>query len=126
MRCALTSAIAAATAPSSVSSAAAGVPRSAEPASAAGVDEGGRPRGCDGSGYLRRRFAGAVAAVATRELEQPLQPGVAGDQVGSATLEEPAPLLRDGLRVLEVVLEQEPGVTGVESVDSRARSLGLL
>ena len=52
----------------------------------------------------------AVATVAARELEESLQAGMAGDQLGGAALEEPAPLLRHGLRILEVVLEQKPGV----------------
>ncbi len=52
----------------------------------------------------------AVATVAARELEQSLQAGMAGDQLRGAALEEPAPLFRHRLRVLEVVLEQKPSV----------------
>ena len=40
-----------------------------------------------------------------------------GDELAVAALEELAPLGRDRIGVLEVVLEQEPGVAGVQPVD---------
>jgi hypothetical protein len=40
------------------------------------------------------------------------------EEIGrAATLEELAPLGRHGVRVLEVLVEQEVGVAGVEAVD---------
>ena len=83
---------------------------------------GRRRRSHRGRGRCRRHGWGcgrslAVSTVAAGELEQPLQSWMAGDQLRRAALEQSTPLLRHRIRVLEVVLQQEPGVPGVESVD---------
>ena len=44
-------------------------------------------------------------------------PGCDGDELAVAALEQRAPLGRDGVRILEIVLEQQPGVAGVRPVD---------
>ncbi len=61
-------------------------------------------------------FRVAVRSVAER-LEQPLQSGIRGEKVVGRAFEQRAPLARDRLRVLEVVLEQDGRVAGVEPVD---------
>ena len=99
---ALTSAIAAATPPSSTSS--------------AGSAGGSRRRG-DGGGAVSRR--GAVP-VGLQGLEEPHQPGMGGDELAVAALEQASPLRRDGLGVLEVLVEERPCVAGVQSVDINA------
>ena len=60
----------------------------------------------------------AVAAVlALERLEQAHETGVRRDELAVAALEERAPLSRDRGRILEVILEEQPGVAGVEPVD---------
>ena len=108
MRCAFTSAIAAATPPSSVSSMAPGW--RARPA-AAGASAAGSLGGRRGAAPPR------VAVAALERLEQAEQAGMGGDELAVAALEELAPLLRDRVGILEVVLEQEPGVARVQAVD---------
>ena len=84
----------------------------------------GRCRGFGGGrrGSLSRRGGDrrglAVRSVlALERLEQAEQARMRGDERAVAALEQLAPLGRHRVRVLEVVLEQEPGVPGVEPVD---------
>ena len=86
------------------------------------VDLGRRRRLCGGcrgrrcrSGDLGRAAVGAV--VALELLEQPQQTRMGGDEVAVAALEELAPLGRHRVRILEVVLEQQPRVSRVRPVD---------
>ena len=105
MRCALTSAIAAATPPSSSSS------------------TGGRRRRDGGAGRRVPALDGGV-----RRCRRPFDssrsssrasPGWSRDElVAVAALEERAPLVRDRVGVLEVLLEDEGRVARVQSVDS--------
>ena len=56
-------------------------------------------------------------AVAER-LEQALQARMTGEQLGgAAALEQLAPLGRDGVRVLQVLVQQEAGIAGVQAID---------
>jgi hypothetical protein len=64
-----------------------------------------------------RRLGGGRSVTVAEHLNEPLQPGVGGDELAVAALEELTPLGRDGVRVLEVVLEQEPGIARVQPVD---------
>ncbi len=82
MRCALTSAMAAATAPSSVSSTASGAGARGGGARVAAGARGGGGRLCDRSVCRGLSRGLAVAAVPGCELEEPLQAGMAGDQIG--------------------------------------------
>jgi hypothetical protein len=54
---------------------------------------------------------------ALERLQQAEQAGMRLDELAVAALEERAPLGRDRVGILEVVLEQQPGVAGVEPVD---------
>ncbi len=105
MRWALTSAIAAATPPSS---------SSVEPRRA-GWSRGGAA-GAGGVGPRRCRSL-AVAAVVRQPLEQPGQAGQRRQEVAVAALEERAPLRRDGLGILEILVEEQTRVAGVHAVD---------
>ena len=101
MRYALTSAIAAATPPSS---------------SRVGRLPSARARALRGA--ARRRGVRRCRRCGLSALEQPLRgPGCVATSSSSLALEERAPLRRDGLRVLEVLLEQELGVARVQAVD---------
>ena len=71
---------------------------------------GGRCR-CD------RGLGGRRAAILVELLQQPREARVRRDQLAVAAFEEAAPFLRDCVRVLEVLVEQEPGVARVQSVD---------
>jgi hypothetical protein len=59
----------------------------------------------------------AVAVLLLQKLQQAREARVRGDELAGAALEERAPLARDRLRVLEVLLEERAGVARVESVD---------
>ena len=74
---------------------------------------GGR---CSRRRRWRRRGRG-VPVAALERLQQPQQARVRRDELAVAALEELAPLGGDRVGVLEVVLEQEPGVAGVQAVD---------
>ena len=56
-----------------------------------------------------------VASV--ERLEQAEQARVGGDQLAVAALEQLAPLGRDGIGILQIVLEQKPGIARVQPVD---------
>jgi hypothetical protein len=58
-----------------------------------------------------------VTGAALERLEQPQQARVRGDELAVAALEELTPLSGDRVGILEVVLEQETGVAGVQTVD---------
>jgi hypothetical protein len=73
--------------------------------------------------FMRRHGRGAVpvasgsVAVSRGALEQPGEAGKARHEVAVATLEESAPLRRDCLWILEVFVEEQTRVTGVQAVD---------
>ena len=71
---------------------------------------------------MRRRVSVGLAKV----LQQPREPGQGLEQVAVAALEERAPLGWDRLGILEVLLEQNPCVTGIDGVDVRHRHHCLL
>ena len=50
-------------------------------------------------------------------LQQAREARVRRDELAVAAFEEPPPFLRDRVRILEVLVEQEPGVARVQSVD---------
>jgi hypothetical protein len=78
-----------------------------------------RRLGCrSGGGGFRRGRRRCRMAVPDR-LEQSREPGVRGNHVALAAFEEAAPLARDGVRILEVVLEQRACESRVEPVDVR-------
>ena len=105
MRIALTSAIAAATPPSSSPSRVAQGPRRARAAASRS-----RRRG------RRSRSGGAVP----RELEQPREARLRRENGSGIALEEVAPLLRHRAGIVEVLLEKKRGVARVRAVDLRA------
>ena len=76
----------------------------------------GSGRGGCRSGLGRRGVAVLGHALA---LEQPRKAGVRRDELAVAALEDVPPFLGDRFRILEVLLEQEPGVSRVQSVDFR-------
>ena len=51
-----------------------------------------------------------------QQLDKPSEAGVGRDELARAALEERAPLVRNPVRVLEVLLEQRVGVARVQSV----------
>jgi hypothetical protein len=85
-----------------------------------------RGSGGSGRGLLRRRGGlgrrrlldgrAAVAAptVRSRGIEQALEPGKRGDEARVPALEELTPRGLDRLGILEVLLEEEPDVAGVQ------------
>ena len=84
-----------------------------------GLDGDGR--GCGRNRYGDRGLGGwgrtMPVAVGPKRLEQPRQPGMGRDDVAGATLEQAAPLLRDRVRVLEVLLEQRLRVARIQPID---------
>jgi nickel-dependent lactate racemase len=58
-----------------------------------------------------------VTVAALEGLQEPQQARVRGDELAVAALEELTPLGGDRIGILEVVLEQETGVAGVQAVD---------
>src|SRR5262249_50652066 len=98
---------------------------------AVGLDEGhrrgdraeqlvadGQRLGRGGRGCRRRRgWRGRRHVAVARALEQPREPGMRRDQVAATALEELAPLTRDRIWVLEVVLEQVAREACVQPVD---------
>ena len=82
---------------------------------------GGRRRG----GRVPRPPA-RMPVAALERLEQAQQAGMRGNERAVAALEELPPLLGDRVGVLEVVLEHEPGVAGVQAVDFRACSSSIV
>ena len=58
-----------------------------------------------------------MAVAALERLEQAQQARVGRDELAVAALEQLAPLGRDRVGILEVVLEQVAGVAGVQAVD---------
>ena len=102
VRCALTSAIAAATPPSSCASGVACAQR----------------RWAARGGCGAARVPLPLPRCAARQLlEQPRDPGMGRDELGIAALEERAPLGRHRLGVLEVLVEQGARVAGIQAVD---------
>ena len=77
---------------------------------------GRRGRRCRRRWCWRRRGCG-VPVAALERLQQPQQTGVRRDELAVAALEELTPLGRDRVGILEVVLEQQTGVAGVQAVD---------
>src|SRR6266511_4295787 len=67
-----------------------------------------------GGGRGRRQVAVLLGA---QRLEQPGEAGVACHDLAVAALEETPPFVGDGLRALEVLLEQEPGVARIQPID---------
>jgi hypothetical protein len=55
--------------------------------------------------------------VARDPLEQTREPAMGGDDIAAAALEELAPLGRDRVRILEVVLEQVTSEARVQPID---------
>ena len=77
-------------------------------------------RGRFGSGgrcRCGRRGRRGVPVAAIERRQQPEQTGMRSDELAVAALEERAPLGRDSVRILEVLIEQQPGVAGVQAVD---------
>ena len=69
------------------------------------------------------RFGRSAVPVGLEGLEELHQPGMGGDELAVAALEQASPLRRDCLGVLEVLVEERPCVAGVQSVDvERAHS----
>ena len=68
----------------------------------------------------RRRRSGGCGDVAVpvflQQLDEPREAGMGRDKLARAALEEGAPLVRNPVRVLEVLLEQRVGVARVQSV----------
>ena len=87
------------------------------------VDDGRSRRLRGGRSWCRRGSCGHRSGMAVRtvvpceRLEQPEQAGMRCDEVAVAALEQLPPLGGNGVRILQVVLEQQPGVAGVQSVD---------
>ena len=78
-------------------------------------------RGRSGRG---RRGDGRVAVpVALHALEQAHEPGLHRQQLLGGALEQRPPLVRNGGGVVQVLLQQQGGVTRVESVDLRSAHL---
>jgi hypothetical protein len=103
-------------------------PRSEVPVRAQRLDERhrrGEPaeHALVGRGYrdLRRRRRGRrrdlAVAVLPERLEQPREAGQGRDELAVTALEQLAPFRRNRLGVLEVLLEQDPCVSGVDGVD---------
>ena len=77
-------------------------------------DRRGR-HGLGGRGRLGR--GGRMAVAAVERLQQAEQSGMRGNELAVAALEQLAPFGRDGVGILEIVLEQKPGVARVQPVD---------
>ena len=77
-------------------------------------------------GRTRGRRGVAVAAVPAGELEQPLQAGMTSDELLRAALEERRHSSGTASGILEVVLEQKPGVAGSSVRRPQAHSLVVL
>ena len=111
VRYAVTSAIAAATAWKRVLSGAGGAATGAGAGAAAPVRTA--------AVRWRRRWRGGryvAVAVFLQQLDEPREAWMGRDELARAALEERAPLVRNPVRVLEVLLEQRVGVARVQSV----------
>ncbi len=69
-------------------------------------------------------FDDGGGSVPVEALQEQREPGLAREQFFGRAFEERAPFRRDGARVVEVLLEQERRVAGVESVDLRHATKG--
>ena len=110
IRCALTSAIAAATPPSSSGRRRGAARRLGRRAAVAAT----------GAAAGRRRDAARRCRVPLARgsaLEQPREPGRSRTSGGVAALEERAPLRRDSLGVVEILVEEQTRVAGIHAVD---------
>ena len=105
MRCALTSAIAAATPPSSSASTAGAVSRAGAGTSGAGA-----------ATTAAWPFPPSLPFRGQR-LEQAGQPGKLAEDGAVPALEQRPPLRRDGLGVLEVLVEEQTRIAGIHAVD---------
>src|SRR5438876_5716800 len=64
-----------------------------------------------------RRRDRLPVALGFERLDQPDEARIGSDHLAVAALEQPSPLRRDRVRILEVVLEQIARVAGVQTVD---------
>ena len=63
-----------------------------------------------------RRSRDVAVPVLLEELDQPREAGMGGHQLAGPTLEQRAPLARDRLGILEVLLEERAGEACVQAV----------